>query len=63
MSWGRLLCYDFHTIDALGMGSVCHIYTIVHFFTRGSKVLPLFFLCKVSARLGNVKTSFDIAEP
>lgn len=50
MSWGRLLCYDFHTIDALGMGSVCHIYTIVHFFTRGSKVLPLFFLCKVSAR-------------
>lgn len=62
MTWGRLLCYDFHSIDALGMGSVSYLY-YRPFFTRGSKVLPLFFLCKVSARLGNGKTSFDIAEP
>lgn len=62
MSWGRLLCYDFHSIDALGMGSVSYLY-YRPFFTRGSKVLPLFFLCKVSARLGNVKTRFAIAEP
>lgn len=42
MTWGRLLCYDFHTIDALGMGSVCHIYTIVHFY-KGQQGAPIIF--------------------
>lgn len=49
MTWGRLLCYDFHSIDALRMGSVSYLY-YRPFFTRGSKVLPLFFLCKVGMK-------------
>ena len=54
MTWGRLLCYDFHTIDALGMGSVCHIYTIVHFL-QGAARCYHYFSCAISVQ-GESKT-------
>lgn len=49
MTWGRLLCYDFHSIDALGMGSVCHIYTIVHFL-QGAARCSHYFSCAKSVQ-------------
>ena len=49
ISWGRLLCYDFHSIDALGMGSVCHIYTIVHFL-QGAARRSHYFSCAKSVQ-------------
>ena len=48
MTWGRLLCYDFHTIDALGMGSVCHIYTIVHFLQGAARCSHYFSCAKLA---------------
>jgi hypothetical protein len=63
MTWGRLLCYDFHTIDALGMGSVCHIYTIVHYLQGAARCSHYFSCAKSVQGESNGKTSFDIAEP
>lgn len=48
MTWGRLLCYDFHTIDALGMGSVCQIYTIVHFLQGAARCSHYFSCAKLA---------------
>ena len=39
-----LLCYDLHSIDALGMGCVCHIYTVVHFL-QGAARCSRYFSC------------------